>query len=187
MLSIRATSTLLKVRYGHLPVGPPLSKQLHRTMAKEIERKFLVADDSWRSGSPGCRYIQGYLSRDPERIVRVRQAGTSAFITIKGITRATTRQEFEYPIPLSDAEALMKLCLRPLIEKTRYVLEYRGKRWEVDEFHGDNDGLVLAEIELARENEPVDMPPWIGEEVSHDARYFNANLVEHPFTRWNIQ
>jgi CYTH domain-containing protein len=117
----------------------------------------------------------------------VRQAGTSAFITIKGITRGTTRQEFEYAIPLSDAEALMKLCLRPLIEKTRYVLEYRGKRWEVDEFHGDNDGLVLAEIELAREDEPVDMPPWIGEEVSHDVRYFNANLVEHPFTRWNIQ
>jgi adenylate cyclase len=177
----------LKVRYGHLPVGLPLSKQVHLTMAKEIERKFLVADDSWRSGSPGCRYIQGYLSRDPERIVRVRQAGTSAFITIKGITRGTTRQEFEYAIPLSDAEALMKLCLRPLIEKTRYVLECRGKRWEVDEFHGDNDGLVLAEIELAREDEPVDMPPWIGEEVSHDVRYFNANLVEHPFTRWNIQ
>jgi adenylate cyclase len=156
-------------------------------MAKEIERKFLVANDTWRSALPGCRYTQGYLSRDPERIVRVRQAGSSAFITIKGITRGTTRQEFEYSIPVSDAEALMKLCLRPLIEKTRYVVEYQGKHWEVDEFHGDNRGLILAEIELEREDEPVDLPPWIGEEVSHDARYFNANLVEHPFTRWNIQ
>lgn len=156
-------------------------------MAKEIERKFLVADDSWRSGSPGCHYIQGYLSRDPERTVRVRQAGTSGFITIKGTTQGRIRQEFEYPIPLSDVEALMKLCLRPLIEKIRYVVEYHGKRWEVDEFRGENEGLVLAEIELASKDEPVDLPPWIGEEVSHDARYFNANLVEHPFTRWNIQ
>jgi len=156
-------------------------------MAKEIERKFLVADDSGRSGSPGCHYIQGYLSRDPERTVRVRQAGTSGFITIKGITQGRIRQEFEYPIPLSDAEALMKLCLRPVIEKIRHVVEYHGKRWEVDEFRGENEGLVLAEIELTSKDEPVDLPPWIGEEVSHDVRYFNANLVEHPFTRWNIQ
>ena len=98
---------------GILPVRPALSNPWHLTMAKEIERKFLVADDSWRSGSTGCRYTQGYLSRDPERIVRVRQAGNSGFITIKGITRGTTRQEFEYAIPLSDAEALMELCLRP--------------------------------------------------------------------------
>ncbi|HEY5770588.1 MAG TPA: CYTH domain-containing protein [Terrimicrobium sp.] len=156
-------------------------------MAKEIERKFLVANDGWRSGSKGCRYTQGYLSRDPERIVRVRQAGTSAFITIKGITRGTTRQEFEYSIPNSDAPALLQLCLRPLIEKVRHVVEYHGKRWEVDEFLGDNQGLVLAEIELTREDEAVDLPPWLGEEVSHDSRYFNANLVEHPFTRWNIR
>jgi adenylate cyclase len=156
-------------------------------VAKEIERKFLVSDESWRSGSPGCHYIQGYLSRDPERVVRVRQAGDAAVITIKGISRGTARQEFEYAIPLSDAEALMKLCLRPLIEKTRYKVEYHGKRWEVDEFRGENEGLLLAEIELTREDEPVDLPPWVGKEVSHDARYFNANLVEHPFTRWNIK
>ena len=155
-------------------------------MAKEIERKFLVRDDSWRGGSAGCPYIQGYLSRDPERMVRIRQAGTSAVITIKGISQGTARQEFEYSIPLSDADALMKLCLRPLIEKTRYEVEYHGKRWEVDEFRGENQGLVLAEIELTREDEPVDLPPWIGQEVSHDRRYFNANLVEHPYTRWNI-
>ncbi|HEY5706473.1 MAG TPA: CYTH domain-containing protein [Terrimicrobiaceae bacterium] len=156
-------------------------------MAKEIERKFLLSDDSWRSGSQGCHYVQGYLSRDPERVVRVRQAGTCAFISVKGIAQGTTRQEFEYPIPLSDAEALMKLCICPLIEKTRYVVEYHGKRWEVDEFHGENEGLVLAEIEITREDEPIDLPPWIGAEVSHDARYFNANLVEHPFMRWDIQ
>ncbi|MFZ0708765.1 MAG: CYTH domain-containing protein [Terrimicrobiaceae bacterium] len=154
-------------------------------MAKEIERKFLVRDESWRGGAPGRPYLQGYLSRDPERIVRVRQAGPSAFITIKGVTQGTTRQEFEYPIPLSDAEVLMKLCLRPLIEKTRSIVQYHGKRWEVDEFRGENEGLVLAEIELTREDEPVDLPPWIGEEVSHDARYYNANLVENPFTRWS--
>jgi adenylate cyclase len=157
------------------------------TMAKEIERKFLVRDDSWRSGAPGCHYVQGYLSRDPERIVRVRQAGTSAFVTIKGVTQGTTRQEFEYSIPLSDAEALMELCLRPLIEKTRYVVPYHGKRWEVDEFRGENEGLILAEIELTHEDEPVDLPPWIGQEVSDDVRYSNANLVGNPFTRWNTK
>lgn len=154
-------------------------------MAKEIERKFLVSDDTWRSNKQGCHYIQGYLSRDPERIVRVRQAGTHAFITIKGITQGTTRQEFEYSIPLSDAEDLLKLCLRTLIDKTRFTIDYRGKRWEVDEFHGDNTGLVLAEIELSRDDESVDVPPWIGEEVSHDPRYFNAYLSEHPYTQWH--
>jgi adenylate cyclase len=153
-------------------------------MGKEIERKFLVSGDSWRSGSQGCRYVQGYLSRDPERTVRVRQAGTEAFITIKGITQGTTRQEFEYPIPFSDAEALMKLCLLPLIDKTRYIVEYRQRRWEVDEFHGDNMGLVLAEIEVSRDDELVDLPPWIGEEVSHDPQYFNSSLTEHPYTQW---
>jgi CYTH domain-containing protein len=156
-------------------------------MAKEIERKFLVSDESWRAGASGCRYIQGYLSRDPERIVRVRQAGSSAYITIKGLAHGTTRQEFEYPIPFSDAEELMEICLRPLIEKTRYVVEYGGKRWEVDEFHGVNKGLVLAEIELSREDEAVDLPPWIGKEVSRDSRYFNAYLTEHPYTQWEGQ
>jgi adenylate cyclase len=156
-------------------------------MGNEIERKFLVSGDGWRGGSPGCPYTQGYLSRDPERVVRVRQAGKRAYITIKGISQGTTRAEFEYPISLSDAEALMKLCLRPLIEKVRHVVEYHGKRWEVDEFHDENEGLILAEVELSREDEPVDLPPWIGQEVSRDARYFNANLVEHPFTRWDIE
>ena len=154
-------------------------------MGNEIERKFLVSDDTWRAGCPGCPHIQGYLSRDPERVVRVRLAGDRAYITIKGVSHGTTRPEFEYPIPTSDAEALMTLCVRPLIEKVRYVVEYHGKRWEVDEFHGDNEGLILAEIELAREDEPFDLPSWIGQEVSQDARYYNANLVQHPFTKWD--
>ncbi len=153
-------------------------------MATEIERKFLISQDTWRPGASGCRYVQGYLSREPGRIVRIRQAGASAFLTIKGLARGTARPEFEYPLPFSDAEELMQLCLRPLIEKTRYGVEYRGKHWEVDEFHGENDGLILAEIELSREDEPVDLPPWVGKEVSDDPRYFNAYLSEHPFTQW---
>ena len=154
-------------------------------MANEIERKFLVRGDSWRSGSSGSLYIQGYLSRDPQRVVRIRQAGTSAVITIKGPPRGVVRPEFEYAIPFSHAQDLMRLCLRPLIEKVRYVLEYHSKRWEVDEFRGENEGLVLAEVELTREDEPVDLPLWVGEEVSGDERYFNSNLVEHPFTKWS--
>lgn len=153
-------------------------------MATEIERKFLVSEDTWRPGARGCRYIQGYLSRDPGRIVRVRQAGSSAYLTIKGGAQGTARPEFEYPIPLPDAEGLMKLCLRPLIDKTRYLVEHHGKRWEVDEFHGENEGLVLAEIELSREEESIDLPSWIGKEVSLDPRYFNAYLSEHPYTQW---
>jgi adenylate cyclase len=153
-------------------------------MATEIERKFLVSDDSWRGGARGSRYVQGYLSRDPKRVVRVRQAGPSAYLTIKGVARGTARPEFEYPIPFSDAEDLLKLCLHSMVEKTRYTIEYHGKRWEVDEFHGENDGLVLAEIELSREEESVDLPPWVGKEVSLDPRYSNAYLSEHPHTRW---
>ena len=154
-------------------------------MGTEIERKFLVVGDDWRVGASGTSYVQGYLSRDVARIVRVRQAGTSAYLTIKGIVEGVSRPEFEYPIPLSDAQQLMSLCLRPLVEKTRYVINYGGKRWEVDEFHGDNLGLILAEIELSREDEAVVIPPWIGQEVSGDPRYFNSYLSEHPYTQWH--
>ncbi|HEY5811959.1 MAG TPA: CYTH domain-containing protein [Terrimicrobiaceae bacterium] len=156
-------------------------------MGKEIERKYLVSEESWRSDVSGCRYRQGYLSRDPKRVVRIRQAGTEAFITIKGISQGIARPEFEYAIPFSDAEQLLKLCLPALVEKTRSTIDYRGKRWEVDEFHGKNAGLVLAEIELASEDENFDLPPWIGEEVSNDRRYFNSYLSEHPFTEWQAK
>lgn len=153
-------------------------------MGREIERKFLVTGDGWRGAGESCRYVQGYLSRDPERVVRVRRAGEKAFLTIKGVTRGVVRPEFEYPIPAADAEELLKLCLSPLIEKTRTVVEYGGKRWEVDEFAGENAGLVIAEIELSREDEPFQRPPWLGREVSADPRYSNASLSERPFKSW---
>jgi len=154
-------------------------------MPDEIERKFLVVGDAWRAGAVGTRYVQGYLSRDPERTVRVRRAGDKAFLTIKGISRGISRPEFEYAIPVAHAEELLNLCIRPLIEKTRTVVEYGGKRWEVDEFAGDNAGLVIAEIELKSEDELLDLPPWAGTDVSDDPRYYNSNLSERPFTTWD--
>ncbi len=153
-------------------------------MPEEIERKFLVVGDGWRGGAAGCRCVQGYLSRDPGRVVRVRVAGAKAFLTIKGISRGISRSEFEYAIPVGQAEELFGLCIGPLIEKTRTIVTYGGKRWEVDEFAGDNAGLVLAEIELTAEDEAFDLPPWAGEEVSADRRYYNSNLSERPFKTW---
>jgi adenylate cyclase len=152
-------------------------------MPNEIERKFLVTGDGWRAGK-STRYTQGYLSRDKGRTVRVRLGGDKAFITIKGESTNVTRQEFEYPIPAADADSLFKLCLGPLIEKTRTVIEHEGKKWEVDEFHGDNEGLIMAEIELENEDEPFARPPWLGEEVSHDRRYYNSQLSQHPYKEW---
>ena len=153
-------------------------------MATEIERKFLVVGDEWRHLAVGTPFHQGYLSRDPDRTVRVRVAGESAYLTIKGRTHGLSRQEFEYPIPALDALALLAICDGPLIEKTRYVVEHRGHRWEIDEFSGDNSGLVLAEVELLEVNEAVDLPPWVGREVSDDPRYYNSNLAVNPFCRW---
>jgi adenylate cyclase len=154
-------------------------------MAKEIERKFLVKDDTWRGQDVGKRYRQGYLSTVKERTVRVRTVGDKGFLTIKGITVGATRSEYEYEIPLADAnEILDKLCERPLIEKTRYRIPQGGLLWEIDEFEGENRGLVMAEVELKDENQFVTLPTWTGQEVTRDPRYFNANLVAHPFSRW---
>lgn len=154
-------------------------------MAQEIERKFLVGNDSWRAGASGIRFRQGYLSTDPQRTVRVRLEGDRGMLTIKGLSRGLSRAEFEYPIPAAEAAILLDtLCLRPLIEKTRYRVEHGGHLWEIDEFSGDNAGLVLAEVELSSEDEQVELPPWAGPEVSTDPRYYNANLVLHPFSRW---
>lgn len=153
-------------------------------MGDEIERKFLTIDESWRGQGQATRYVQGYLCRESGRTVRVRIAGEKASLTIKGATTGVSRKEFEYEIPLPDAEELMKLCVRPLIEKTRTVVEFAGKRWEVDEFHGENAGLVVAEIELTREDEPFERPAWVGCEVSHDPRYSNARLTRQPYTTW---
>ena len=153
-------------------------------MSKEIERKFLVIEDSWRTNE-GIPYRQGYLSTDRHRTVRVRIAGPEAWLTVKGITRGATRAEYEYPIPVADArEMLDTLCHEPLIEKQRYRVDFGGLTWEVDEFEGANAGLVVAEVELEREDQPFERPPWLGREVTHDPKYFNANLVDKPYTRW---
>ena len=154
-------------------------------MGREIERKFLVADSSWKGGATGTLYRQGYLSDVKERTVRVRIAGDRGFLTVKGKSRGLTRAEFEYAIPAEDAAAMLDgLCEKPLIEKTRYRVPFGAHTWEVDEFHGANAGLVVAEVELASADEEPALPPWVGREVSRDARYFNANLVKRPFTTW---
>ncbi|MEZ4485135.1 MAG: CYTH domain-containing protein [Syntrophotaleaceae bacterium] len=157
-------------------------------MAIEIERKFLVRDNSWRQGAVGTTYRQGYLSVDPERTVRVRIAGDQGFLTIKGKTVGMTRSEFEYPIPLADAAQMLDtLCLRPLIEKTRYCVTYSGRTWEVDEFDGDNRGLILAEVELESSGQQVELPSWAGQEVTEDPRYYNASLSRHPYRSWQTE
>jgi len=154
-------------------------------MGKEIERKFLVTGDAWRTGE--CSdYRQGYLSIDKQRTVRVRVAGDTAFLTVKGITEGATRAEYEYPVPVTDAQAMLEtLCLRPLIEKRRYRIQYNGMTWEIDEFLGENAGLVVAEIELETAQQPFDKPGWVGEEVTSDPRFYNANLVTRPYRTWN--
>ncbi len=154
-------------------------------MAIEIERKFLVKGDAWRNDS-GVQYRQGYLNRDKARTVRVRIAGEAGFLTIKGQSTGATRAEFEYPVPLNDAQALLALCDGPLVEKTRYIVWHAGHRWEVDEFAGDNAGLVVAELELASEDEAFERPAWLGAEVTHDPRYFNSNLATLPFCSWSV-
>ena len=154
-------------------------------MSKETERKFLIKNDSWRSLAQGKKYRQGYLSSVKERVVRVRTIEDKGFLTIKGITKGATRAEFEYEIPIAEAEAMLdNLCERPLIEKNRYKIEFGGLIWEVDEFLGENQGLIVAELELESEDQPFEKPTWIGEEVTGDPKYFNSNLVQHPFTRW---
>jgi len=154
-------------------------------MALEIERKFLVRRGAWRAPDSGTHYRQGYLGTDPARSVRVRLAGERAWLTIKGETVGMTRTEYEYPIPATDARDMLdRLCMRPLIEKTRYRVEVAGLVWEVDEFDGANAGLVIAEVELADEHQRIVLPDWVGEEVTADPRYFNASLVSQPFTQW---
>lgn len=154
-------------------------------MAAEIERKFLVRGDSWRSLAEGSRYIQGYISTEKQATVRIRIVGTQGYLTIKGLSFQYTRSEFEYPIPLEDAQEMLDtLCDRPLIEKVRYRIEYGNLIWEIDEFDGVNKGLILAEVELSHEKQQIELPIWIGEEVSDNPNYFNSNLVKHPFSQW---
>ncbi len=154
-------------------------------MGKEIEKKFLVNSDSWREKSEGVLFRQGYLSTIKERTVRVRTIDSKGFLTIKGITVGATRAEYEYEISVSDAnEMLDSLCEKPIIEKNRTKIEYKGLIWEVDEFFGENEGLIFAEVELDSEDQSIALPEWIGEEVTGDHRYFNSNLIKNPFKNW---
>lgn len=153
-------------------------------MTTEIERKFLVNDTNILKDHSSCYFRQAYLNSDKHRTVRIRQQGEQAFITIKGKTHGITRLEFEYPIPLSDADALFALCETAAIEKNRYFIECGKHCLEVDEFLGVNAGLVIAEIELDHEQESFIKPKWLGEEVSDDSRYYNSQLSLHPFSQW---
>jgi adenylate cyclase len=154
-------------------------------MAKEIERKFLVKGDAWRALARGTTYRQGYLNSAKERTVRIRTADAQAFITIKGTTVGATRSEYQYEIPFGDAKEMLEtLAEKPLIEKTRSKIPVGNLTWEIDEFLGENAGLIVAEVELKSEAQILDKPVWVGDEVTNDPRYFNANLVKKPFTRW---
>ncbi|MDB5747570.1 MAG: adenylate cyclase [Massilia sp.] len=154
-------------------------------MGVEIERKFLVTGGAWRTLGEPTLLRQGYLSLDPERTVRVRIEGSSGTLTIKGKNRGATRGEWEYPIPVQEAaELLDTLCHQPLVEKVRHRIVVGPHTWEVDEFLGANAGLVVAEIELRSEEDRFDRPEWIGLEVTDDKRYFNSNLIRHPYSTW---
>lgn len=154
-------------------------------MAKEIERKFLVNMNAWVPVGPGVRLTQGYLSTDKARVVRVRVEGLAGMLTIKGPTSGITRSEFEYAIPLADAEEMLtSLCLQPLIDKHRHTELHGGRVWQIDRFHGVNDGLVIAEVELPSADAPLEVPPWALDDVSDDPRYFNSNLLAHPYSEW---
>ena len=153
-------------------------------MALEIERKYLLISDDWRGLGTAKKISQGYLSRDPAPTVRIRICDDRAFMTVKGRTTGITRVEIEFEISLDHAHEMMALCSKPLIEKTRYEIWHAGMKWEVDEFHGDNAGLIVAEIELPSEETLFEKPSWCGEEVSHDFRYGNSRLSQHPYSAW---
>ncbi len=154
-------------------------------MAQEIERKFLTKSDAWRSHATGRFYRQGYLSTAKERTVRIRTIRNEGYITVKGIAKGASRAEYEYEIPAAEAEAMLDdLCEKPLIDKKRYKIEYKGLVWEVDEFFGDNQGLIVAEVELESEDQKFVTPEWIKKEVTGDPKYFNANLIHHPYKNW---
>ena len=155
-------------------------------MGKEIERKFLVKNLDWKPGAAGLPYRQGYLSTVKERTVRVRTVGVKGFLTIKGIGNASgaSRYEWEKEIPLAETEELLKICEPGVIDKTRHLVNAGAHTFEVDEFYGENNGLIVAEVELASETDTFEKPAWLGEEVTGDTRYYNSMLMKHPFTRW---
>ena len=150
----------------------------------EIERKFLINPELWQPSVNGVEIKQGYLSVDPERVVRVRVTGEKAFLTIKGKPVGIVRTELEYEIPKNEAEVLLKLCLDFPVEKIRFKEKIGELVWEIDIFKGENEGLIMAEVELADENQNVDLPDWVGDEVSSDSRYYNAWLSQNPYSKW---
>jgi adenylate cyclase len=154
-------------------------------MSVEIERKFLLASEQWRHGAHGIPYAQGYLSRGTGRTVRVRIAGSEAFLTIKGPVTGISRAEFEYSIPVEEAREMLSLCEGLMIEKIRYRIPHAQHVWEVDEFQGENWGLLIAEVEMKSPEEVVALPAWVGKEVTGDPRYYNSNLTIHPYREWS--
>jgi adenylate cyclase len=154
-------------------------------MPSEIERKFLVTSDNFKKLAKGVYIHQGYINNQKERLVRIRIYGDDAYLTIKGIQKGIIRAEYEYKIPVPDAlEMLDNLCLKPTLQKHRYRIPYDGMTWDVDEFHGENEGLIIAEIELESEDQQFTKPSWVGMEVTDDSRYYNANLAKNPYKNW---
>ncbi|MBW4553053.1 MAG: CYTH domain-containing protein [Aphanocapsa sp. GSE-SYN-MK-11-07L] len=154
-------------------------------MGQEIERKFLVQGEAWRWLGSSEVYAQGYLATNQGCTVRVRRVGDRGYLTIKGPTVGCSRSEYEYAIPATEAAAMLsQLCAKPLIEKTRYKVPVSGLIWEIDEFAGANQGLIVAEVELSHPDQPIALPDWIGSEVTDDPRYYNSNLAQHPYSEW---
>ena len=154
-------------------------------MAQEIERKFLVKKGfNFKNYGKTIEIYQGYLCLDKERTVRIRIKAQKGYLTVKGITKGFTRYEFENEIPLKEAENLLRLCVPPILYKTRTYINYKNHIFEIDEFYNENEGLITAEIELKSENESFDKPEWLGKEVTNDKRYYNANLIKNPYSKW---
>lgn len=156
-------------------------------MANEIEHKFLLANDNWRAKvDHASEYRQGYLSSQATSSIRVRISDSQAWLNIKSATIGTHRSEYEYEIPRTDAEEILQtLCRKPLVEKIRHFVKHGEHTWEIDEFYGENQGLIVAEIELSAIGEHFDKPDWLGEEVTHDMRYYNNNLSSQPYSTWH--
>ena len=154
-------------------------------MAIEIERKFLVKEKPFSIAKRSLKINQGYIINEKSKVIRVREKGDDYFLTIKGNNIGISRLEYDFPISKEDAkELIFHFCKTSLIEKTRHYIEHKGHTWEVDEFHGKNNGLIVAEIELESEDEKFEIPDWVGEEVTQDDRYYNMNLSIHPFASW---
>ena len=155
-------------------------------MGLEIERKFLIEKDLWYALSKpaGNMIQQAYLVNEPDKVIRIRTAGNSGYLTIKGPNVGATRLEYEYPVPVHEAEEIIDHFTTKSIKKVRYKIEFDGKIWEIDEFFGENDGLIIVEIELKSQDEPFEKPSWIGEEVTSDLRYYNSYLIDHPYNSW---